>query len=232
MFLALLDDRLALRKLETAAIALSEKVTVSDSPDGWVAEDSPTAVIIAVEEDGWQDTVLQCKQRWPSAMVVGLVTVPDPTLWHEAEDSGCDVVTTRGALHKILPTRLETWRAAPGGRRVRLFSLSDIAGRLGVVMRLDDPELGPVAVYHIGKDVVAVADLCPHAGAMLSNGEVSVDDGLVTCPEHGSRFNTSTGERVRGPADDGIRTFDIELEDGQAYLRIPAGWSSSRRRKP
>ena len=89
-----------------------------------------------------------------------------------------------------------------------------------LILRFDEEATGPVAIYHIGSDVVAVQDLCPHAGAMLSNGEVSVDDSVVTCPEHGSRFDTRTGERLRGPADIALRTFAVLIEDGQAYLRL------------
>ena len=98
--------------------------------------------------------------------------------------------------------------------------MSDVAGRLGVVERLDDPEVGAVAVYHIGGEICVVQDICPHAGALLSRGEVNVDDGVVTCPEHGSRFNTCTGERVRGPSDDGLRTFRVVVEDGQVYVDL------------
>ncbi|HZD24469.1 MAG TPA: Rieske 2Fe-2S domain-containing protein [Acidimicrobiia bacterium] len=85
-------------------------------------------------------------------------------------------------------------------------------------MRLEDDAGHPVGVYHIGNEIIAIEDLCPHAGAMLSYGEISVDDGILTCPEHGSRFDTRSGTRVRGPADEGIKTFPVVVEDGQAYV--------------
>ena len=109
---------------------------------------------------------------------------------------------------------------APGGRRMRLFAIDEIAGRLGVVQRLVDPVAGPLAAYHVGGEVCVVADVCPHAGARLSEGEVDVDNGIVTCPEHGSRFDTCSGERVRGPSDEGLRTFRVVIEDGQAYVQL------------
>jgi nitrite reductase/ring-hydroxylating ferredoxin subunit len=222
VILALLDDQLALRKLNTAGDIIGAEVVNIEDPELWSAEDAPSVVVISVGAPDWEDTIEECRRRWPTAMMVCLLTVPDADLWALAEDSGCDLVSTRGAIHKVLPSRLERWLDSPNDRRVRLFSLADIAGRLGVVMRLDDEVAGPIAVYHIGKEVVAVQDLCPHAGAMLSNGDVSVDDGVVTCPEHGSRFDTKTGERLRGPADFGLRTFPVVVEDGQAYLEIGA----------
>jgi nitrite reductase/ring-hydroxylating ferredoxin subunit len=221
VILSNISDDLAMRKLQGVVEETGLKLVLTDSDAPW-EEITPEPIVMVVElgTPGWLDLVQGCKSRWPLTMIVGVLTIPNRQAWADAEDAGCDLVTTRGALRKVLPGRLDAWKKAPGGRKLRLFSMTEIAGRLGVVMRLDEEETGPVAVYHIGNDVVAVQDLCPHAGAMLSNGEVGVDDGIVTCPEHGSRFDTRTGERVRGPADSGLKTFPVVIEDGQAYLQI------------
>lgn len=221
MILSNISDDLVLRKLQGVVEDTDLELLLTDSSTPWEEmTDEPTVMVVALGTPGWLDLVQGCKSRWPLTMIVGVLTIPDRQVWADAEDAGCDVVTTRGALKRVLPKRLQAWREAPGGRKLRLFAMAEIAGRLGLVMRLDEEETGPVAVYHMGNDVVAVQDLCPHAGAMLSNGEISVDDGIVTCPEHGSRFDTRTGERVRGPADLGLKTFPVVIEDGQAYLQI------------
>ncbi|MEE8376439.1 MAG: Rieske 2Fe-2S domain-containing protein [Acidimicrobiia bacterium] len=221
MILAHISDPLTLRKLNAVVEETGLDLVLSESSTPWKNVDTdPAVVVVGLGTPGWLDLVKGCKSRWPLTMIVGVLTVPDPQAWADAEDAGCDLVTTRGALRKVLPARLAAWSESPGGRKLRLFAMADIAGRLGLVLRLDEEATGPVAVYHIGNDVVAVQDLCPHAGAMLSNGEVSVDDGVVTCPEHGSRFDTRTGERLRGPADLGLKTFPVLIEDGQAYLRL------------
>ncbi|MEA1902549.1 MAG: Rieske 2Fe-2S domain-containing protein [Actinomycetota bacterium] len=210
-----------MRKLQGVIDETGLELVEIESPSPWEEIDTdPTAVIVGIGAPGWVDLIAGSKAHWPLAMLVGVLTLPDQQAWADAEDAGCHLVTTRGALRKVLPARLAAWQKGPGGRKLRLFALADIAGRLGLVLRLDDETTGPVAVYHIGKDVVAVQDLCPHAGAMLSNGEVDADDGIVTCPEHGSRFDTRSGERLRGPADIGLRTFPVVIEDGQAYLQI------------
>lgn len=221
MILALAPDPLTLRKLNSVARATNLDLEVATPPV--VDQPEPVAVVVSLESDGWADLVRSCKREWPLAMAVGVLTLPEPELWAEAEDAGCDVVVTRGALSKTLPPRIQSWIESPGGRRMRLFGVADIAGRLGVVDRIEHPETGPLAIYHIGNDILAVSDVCPHAGAMLSHGEVNVDDGIVTCPEHGSRFDTHNGERVRGPADLGIKTYDVVVDDGQAYLMLDSG---------
>lgn len=221
LILAHISDALALRKLAAVADETGLEVVLSESSTPWdIVDTVPTVMVVGLGAPGWLDLVRGCKSQWPRTMIVGVLTVPDRQTWADAEDAGCDLVTTKGGIRKALPARLAAWRESPGGQRLRLFALADIAGRLGLVMRLDEEATGPVAVYHIGNEVVAVQDLCPHAGAMLSNGEVSVDDGVITCPEHGSRFDARSGERLRGPADVGLRTFPVLIEDGQAYLQL------------
>jgi len=220
MILALTSDALTLRKLAAVAAEVESGLVEAGSLDAVDSGTTPTAVVLELEKADMTEAIGESKTRWPLTMVIGVLKLPSADLWKSAEDAGCDLVTTRGALQKVVPGRLESWLKNPRGRRLRLFEIADVAGRLGVVLRLDDETTGPVAIYHIGGDLVAVQDLCPHAGALLSQGEVSVDDGVVTCPEHGSRFDTRSGERLRGPADEGLRTYPIVVEDGQAYLQL------------
>jgi nitrite reductase/ring-hydroxylating ferredoxin subunit/uncharacterized membrane protein len=56
----------------------------------------------------------------------------------------------------------------------------------------------PVMLVRDGAGVLALHDRCSHRGCSLASGEV--EDGVVTCPCHGSRFDLHTGEVVRGPA--------------------------------
>ena len=216
----LATDSLTLRNVTRLATAMGLELLQTSSLGGVDAVEPPTAVVIDLEAEGGLDAVAESKQRWPQAMVVGLVKMPGGELWKRAELAGSDVVTTRGAVTKAVPERLAAWMEAPGGRRRRLFAIDEVAGRLGVIERLVDPVVGPLAVYHIGGKICVVQDLCPHAGARLSEGEVDVDNGVVTCPEHGSRFDTCTGERVRGPSDEGLKTYPVVVEDGQAYVQL------------
>lgn len=221
--IALTVDGLTLRNVSRLAAGMELEVAQAPAFDEVEAGDAPVGVVIDLEPEDGFNAIEQSKQQWPQALVVGVVTMPGGDLWKRAEFAGCDVVTTRGALAKVVPAKLRAWMETPGGRRQRLFAMSDIAGRLGVVHRFDDRVAGPLAAYHIGGEICVVQDICPHAGAVLSQGEVDVDNGIVTCPEHGSRFDTCTGERVRGPADDGLETFRVVIEDGQAYVQLDPG---------
>lgn len=217
---ALTDDPVVLRNLtrliETPAVSVINAPPVDDL----TLNEPPLAVVLDLEQPQAMDLVKQLKKQWPEALIAGFLLNPLPDLWQQAERAGCDLVASRGALAGQLRQKLETWETERGKRRLRLFDLADIAGRLGIVARLgeeqDVPE--PIAVYHFGSEIFAVADTCPHAGACLSEGEL--EGPIITCPLHGSRFDVKTGERVRGPADLAIKTYIVEVKDSQVFLRL------------
>lgn len=55
-----------------------------------------------------------------------------------------------------------------------------------------------VLLYREGARVFAMENSCTHAGGPLDEGQV--EDGVVTCPWHGSQFRLSDGAVCRGPA--------------------------------
>lgn len=60
-------------------------------------------------------------------------------------------------------------------------------------------EVGGTAVLlaDLGGRFFAISDTCSHMGGTLSEG--TYEDGIVTCPRHGSRFDVRTGRIVRAP---------------------------------
>lgn len=186
----------------------------------WVeqaAAEPAELVVVDLAGSGAVDQVVEARRRWPNAIIAGYLAVPDSGLWTAGQRAGCDVVASRGSL----AVRLRGLLSGPR-RSQRLFPVldeADLAGRLGLVRRIDDTPVGPVAIYQVGGAVHAVADRCPHAGARLSDGEL--DQQVVTCPRHGSQFDVCTGDRVRGPSDDELATFDIVVGGGQVSLVLP-----------
>jgi nitrite reductase/ring-hydroxylating ferredoxin subunit len=179
----------------------------------------PAVVVIDLDAPGAFDALVDLRQRWPEALVAGHLGLPDHDRWLAAERAGCDLVANRGAVAAALRKRLASGEARRG-RRVALFALNDAAGRLGCVHReaqgiVDEP----LAVYHVGSRFHACADRCPHAGALLSEGEL--EQAVITCPRHGSQFDVATGQRLRGPADTDIATYPTVEDGGQFYLRVP-----------
>ncbi len=185
--------------------------------DGASAVD-PVVVVLDLGPAEALATIAQVHQAWPRALVAGYLALPDSDRWVAAQRAGADLVVNRGALGARLRALLSV------GNAHRLFPLmdrADIAGRLGLVARIETEPVGPVAVYQVDGEVHVIADRCPHAGAALSPGEL--DQGILTCPRHGSQFDVCTGERVRGPADSAPRRFRVVTDGGQLCIDIGAG---------
>jgi nitrite reductase/ring-hydroxylating ferredoxin subunit len=65
-----------------------------------------------------------------------------------------------------------------------------------------------VAVANADGTLFAFDDTCPHRQCSLANGQLSGT--TVTCECHGSQFDVRTGKLLRGPAAQGIRTYQID----------------------
>ena len=188
-------------------------------PDAADPGEAPAVVVFDLDAPGAFDALTEARDRWPEALVAGHLGLPDRDRWLAAERAGCDVVANRGALAAALRRRLAAG-VPRRGRRVPLFALADAAGRLGCVHKETTGTVDePLAVYHVGSRFHACADRCPHAGGTLSEGEL--EHGVITCPRHGSQFDVSTGQRVRGPADTDIATYPTIEDGGQLYLLVP-----------
>lgn len=86
----------------------------------------------------------------------------------------------------------------------------------------DIPDTGSLELEFFGRSVhvvkttggkpVAYANVCMHFGGPLE----CADDGTLTCPWHGARFDTDTGLQIDGPAPPGARLMRLStvVEDG------------------
>ena len=97
------------------------------------------------------------------------------------------------------------------------------------VAQLDDLSPGEMMMVEVGDDrillanvegnVHAIEDICSHAYASLSEGDLNGDE--VECPLHGSAFNLITGEAMTPPADENVKVYELRIE-GQDILLGPA----------
>ena len=55
-----------------------------------------------------------------------------------------------------------------------------------------------IVISNIDGKFYAMDDRCGHMNARLSMGNIS-NDGIVTCPFHGARFDATTGKKVNEP---------------------------------
>lgn len=74
-----------------------------------------------------------------------------------------------------------------------------------------------VMLHRVADDVYAIDDLCSHAGALLSRGEVV--DCVVTCPLHESLFDIRDGHIVRGPAHHPQPSLPTRVRNGWVEVR-------------
>jgi len=68
-----------------------------------------------------------------------------------------------------------------------------------------------VCVARIGDEVFAVADICSHAEASLSEGDIN--DYKIECWLHGAEFDLRSGEVLTPPAFEAIETYAV-VRDG------------------
>lgn len=200
---------------QLAALGGEVSLTVVSQQPG--AGTIPAVVVVALDRPEGVDDIRRWRADHPDAVIAAYLSVPDRAIWEAAERAGADLVVNRGALVRSLRRLLgEIEPGSRARRRMALFDAAEVAGRLGLIQVVDETPVGPLAVYRHGSGLVGLCDVCPHAGARLSGG--AVEDGVITCPAHGSRFELSTGERVRGPADQGVATYTVVEEDGRVWL--------------
>ena len=78
-----------------------------------------------------------------------------------------------------------------------------------------------IALVNLGNgQFVAVDDICSHAEASLSEGEVDVDDETIECPRHGSVFDLMTGRPRSLPATLPIATFPVKVEGDSILIEL------------
>lgn len=67
----------------------------------------------------------------------------------------------------------------------------------------------------------ALCETCAHAGGPLGKGKL--EDGLITCPWHGSQYRVSDGEVVHGPSAYSQPCLEVRISEGQIEVRRGAG---------
>lgn len=75
----------------------------------------------------------------------------------------------------------------------------------------------PTVLLKQGTSIYAIGAVCSHLAGPLDEG--TCEDGIVTCPWHGSRFRMSDGGVVNGPAVYAQPTFAVRVRNGKIELR-------------
>ncbi len=75
----------------------------------------------------------------------------------------------------------------------------------------------PVVLLRQGLQFYAISATCPHAGGPLDEGTLQED--VVECPWHGSRFCMRDGRVLTGPATMNAPRYDVRVRKGQVELK-------------
>lgn len=84
---------------------------------------------------------------------------------------------------------------------------------------IDREGLPPIAVYKVGDEYLATANVCTHSYALLSHGYQEGDE--IECEIHGGRFDIRTGAATAFPCEQPLKTYPVTIIDGK--VTIPAG---------
>jgi naphthalene 1,2-dioxygenase ferredoxin component len=98
---------------------------------------------------------------------------------------------------------------------VRIVPLSGLEKKYPALARAGELEL---ALCLVEGSVYATENMCSHAFARLSDGEVEGYE--ILCPLHGGRFDVRTGEPTALPCIDLIAVYETKVEDGDVFVRL------------
>jgi len=97
------------------------------------------------------------------------------------------------------------------------------------VAQVSDLKTGEMMAVTIGDDQVllaniegnfhAIDDVCSHAYACLSDGDIDGEE--VECPLHGGSFNAMTGAPMNPPVEEPLRVFRIKIEGDDIFVAPP-----------
>lgn len=99
---------------------------------------------------------------------------------------------------------------------VKVAQVSEIKPGEMIAVEVDNEQ---VLLANVNGSIHAVDDVCSHAYASLSEGDLNGEE--VECPLHGGTFNVTTGEVLGPPADEPVRVYKVQIE-GDDILVGPA----------
>jgi nitrite reductase/ring-hydroxylating ferredoxin subunit len=96
--------------------------------------------------------------------------------------------------------------------------VTDAAGVAAGALAAFDVGGDRIAVANVGGTLHAFGDTCTHLHCSLAHGEL--EGTVVTCPCHGSQFDVTTGEVLRGPAQEPVQSYVARVENDALQVEI------------
>ncbi len=99
--------------------------------------------------------------------------------------------------------------------KIKVFNKSELGINQSKVVNINEKA---VAVFNVEGEFFAINDLCSHADASLSEGEVY--DCKVECPLHRAEFDLKTGEALTPPASKAVDCYKVTTDDDSIYIEV------------
>lgn len=102
------------------------------------------------------------------------------------------------------------------GRWVRACAVADLSADMGRRVELQDAPA--IAVFKLDDGIFAVADLCSHGAASLSEG--IVENGVIECPFHSGTFDIRTGRPLTFPCTEPVRSYPVRVSGDDVEILV------------
>lgn len=74
-----------------------------------------------------------------------------------------------------------------------------------------------ICLFNYRGTIGAVGNECTHAEFLMSDGTLR-NDGTIECAWHGARFECRTGRVCRGPAEDPLPVFPVQIDNDRVLV--------------
>ena len=74
-----------------------------------------------------------------------------------------------------------------------------------------------ISLSNVNGKYYAIGNICTHMGGPLAEGKL--EEYIVQCPWHGSRFDIRSGEVVRPPAMRPETTYEVKVENSNILVK-------------
>lgn len=100
---------------------------------------------------------------------------------------------------------------------VRACAFSELED--GEILKAELDGVETLAIYRLGDEVFATANVCTHGDASLAD-DGYIEGDQVICSWHDGAFDIRTGEACRMPCLDPLRSYPITVRDGEVFIEV------------
>lgn len=97
---------------------------------------------------------------------------------------------------------------------VKVAEIEDVQVSQMMAVEVNDER---ICLANVNGKYYAIGNVCTHMGGPLAEGKL--EDYIVQCPWHGSRFDIRSGEVVRPPAMKPESTYEVKVENNDILIK-------------